>query len=110
MGKAWDAGRKVGRWDPEPMSSEDERRIQKGIDDTMRAVIADRKYDPYALDTRPEKVVPVGAVKLAEDPLPVPLLPGAPTPGNVPWDWIRLGAKPKWMEEEEEKARAAREE
>jgi hypothetical protein len=72
----------------------------------MREVIAAPKYNPYELDKRPdgshrppEVVTPVGAVKLAED-LPVPLLPGAPTPGAVPWDWIRLG-EPKPKEEEE---------
>jgi hypothetical protein len=98
MARAWDAGRKVGRWDREPMAPEEERRIQAGIDATMRDVIRDAKYNPNALDGPISKVVPAGAPVVRD--LPEPLLPGAPTPGPLPWDWIRLGAKPEPKEEE----------
>jgi hypothetical protein len=72
--------------------------INRGIDATMREVIADRKYDPYELDKRPdgshrppELVTPVGAPVVKD-------LPGGPTVSE-PWkpmhpvhDWLRLGS------------------
>ena len=90
----WDAGRKVGRWDREVIAPEEERRIQKGVDDTMRAVIDDqlkgRAYDPWR-GGGTEKVTPVGAPVVKD-------LPGGPT-ASEPWkpahpvqDWIRLGS------------------
>lgn len=99
MARAWDDGRKAGRWDREPIPAEEEKRIQKGIDQTMRDVIRDR-YNPNSLAplTLAERVIPQGAAPHKD--LPEPLLPGAPTPGPVPWDWIRLGAKPKAEEPE----------
>ena len=57
----------------------------------MREVIADRKYNPYELDKRPEKVTPVGAPVVKD-------LPSGPTVSE-PWkpmhpthDWLRLGS------------------
>jgi hypothetical protein len=66
--------------------------INKGIDATMREVIRDQKYNPCALDAPMVKVVPQGAVKLAEDPRGS-LLPGMPTEPVKPRlrDWIREG-------------------
>lgn len=48
MSGDWNAGGKSrGRWDPQPMSVEEEHCIQQGIDATMRGVIADRGgYSP----------------------------------------------------------------
>ena len=95
---------------PSPAERARNDEIQRGIDATMREVIADRKYDPYELDKRPdgshrppELVTPVGAVKLAEDPFPAPLLPGVPASKPIPWDHIRLGKEPEPKEGEPEK-------
>jgi hypothetical protein len=71
--------------------------VQRGIDATMREVIRGAKYNPNALDAPMVKVVPQGAVKVAEDPRPS-LLPGVPTEPVKPRlrDWIREGEpKPK---------------
>jgi hypothetical protein len=82
----WDAGRKVGRWDPEPRSAEEERRVQAGIDDCMRSVVADqlggRAYDPWrdatsTIRNPAMKLTPVGAAPVHTpgerwvDPLPM---------------------------------------
>jgi hypothetical protein len=90
MARSWDEGRKEGRWDRQHLSDEEERRIQKGIDDTMRAVIADRYNPTHALDGPSAKVTVVGAVVAKE--------PGVPQ-ASEPWrpmhpvqDWLRLGS------------------
>jgi hypothetical protein len=100
MARSWDAGRKEGRWDRE-VTDEELRRINAGIDATMRDVIRDAKYNPNALDAPMTKVVPQGAAPVKEPG--VPLLPGAPTPRPIPHDWIRLG-EPKPEPGEEPKA------
>jgi hypothetical protein len=95
MGKAWDADRKVGRWDREVISDEELRRINAGIDQTMKSVIADRHYDPiHALDATTReahdarKVTPAGAA-----PAKVPGEPSEPwKPMHPVQDWIRLGS------------------
>jgi hypothetical protein len=75
--------------------------INKSIDITMAQVIRDAKYNPNALDAPMTKVVPQGAVKVAEDPRPS-LLPGVPTEPAKPRlrDWIREG-EPKAEEGKE---------
>jgi hypothetical protein len=93
MRRDWNDGRRAGRWDREPIAPEEERRIQASIDATMRDVIRDAKYNPNALDGPISKVVPAGAPVVKDLP-EAPLLPGVPAP-EPPWDWIRLGAKPK---------------
>jgi hypothetical protein len=99
--RPYDSGRREGRWDRQVIAPEEERRIQSGIDSVMRAVIADRHYDPiHALDKRLDgshipmvKVTPVGA--------PVVKEPGVPEWKGLaePWksrhpqqDWLRLGS------------------
>jgi hypothetical protein len=99
MARAWDEGRRTGRWDKQHLSDEEERRIQTGIDECMRSVIADRHYDPvHALDKRLDgshipmaTVTPVGAPVVKD-------LPSGPTVSE-PWrpmhpvqDWLRLGS------------------
>jgi hypothetical protein len=92
MAKAWDAGRKEGRWDHQHLSAEEEKRIQAGIDDCMRAVIADAKYNPNALDGPISKVVPQGAAPVKDPGPQMPIVPGVPAAER--WDYIRLGARP----------------
>jgi hypothetical protein len=122
VSKSWDANRKTGRWDPQHLSNEEEKRIQRGIDDCMRAVIADAKYNPNALDGPISKVVPQGAAPVKDLP-EMPIVPGVPatprgervdfTPGEpepfVPWkpmhpthDFIRLGTNVPGEHGEEE--------
>jgi hypothetical protein len=82
MARSWDEGRREGRWDRQHLSDEEEKRIQKSVDDTMRAVIDDqlkgRAYDPWR-GGGTEKVTPVGAPVVKD-------LPSGPTvsesPGN----------------------------
>ena len=85
---------------PSPAEKARLEEINKGIDQTMREVIAAPKYNPYELDKRPdgshrppEVVTPVGA--------PVVKEPGVPEWKGLaePWkpahpvqDWIRLGS------------------
>jgi hypothetical protein len=83
---------------PSPAEKARLAEINRGIDQTMREVIADRKYDPYELDKRPdgshrppELVTPVGAPVVKD-------LPSGPTVSE-PWrpmhktqDWLRLGS------------------
>jgi hypothetical protein len=83
---------------PSPAEKARLEEINRGIDLTMRQVIADRKYDPYELDKRPdgshrppEVVTPVGAPVVKD-------LPSGPT-ASEPWkplhptqDWLRLGS------------------
>jgi hypothetical protein len=75
---------------PSPAERARNDEIQKGIDATMREVIADAKYNPHALDGPMVKVTPVGAPVVKD-------LPGGPT-ASEPWrpmhrtqDWLRLG-------------------
>jgi hypothetical protein len=93
MARSWDAGRKEGRWDREVIPDEELRRINAGIDATMRDVIRDAKYNPNALDMPMVKVVPQGAAPAKE--------PGVPEWKGLaePWksshptqDWLRLGS------------------
>jgi hypothetical protein len=90
MARSWDEGRKEGRWDRQHLSDEEERRIQSGIDSTMRDVIRDRYNPTHALDGPSAKVTVVGAVVAKE--------PGVPQ-ASEPWrpmhpvqDWLRLGS------------------
>jgi hypothetical protein len=94
MARSWDEGRREGRWDRQHLSDEEEKRIQKSVDDTMRAVIDDqlkgRAYDPWR-GGGTEKVTPVGAPVVRD-------LPSGPTVSE-PWrpmhktqDWLRLGS------------------
>jgi hypothetical protein len=64
MRKEWSGSAGRGLWDNVPIPAEEERRIQAGIDATMREVIS-RPYNPQALDP-PEKVTPIDAVKVVE--------------------------------------------
>jgi hypothetical protein len=57
--REWSGNQGRGLWDNVPIPAEEERRIQAGIDATMREVIS-RPYNPQALDP-PEKVVPIDA-------------------------------------------------
>jgi hypothetical protein len=93
MARSWDAGRKEGRWDKQHLSDEELRRINAGIDATMRDVIRDAKYNPNALDMPMVKVVPQGAAPAKE--------PGVPEwkglaepykPMHPVHDWLRLGS------------------
>jgi hypothetical protein len=94
MAKSWDEGRKEGRWDRQHLSNEEEKRIQSGIDDTMKSVIDDqlkgRAYDPWR-GGGTEKVTPVGAPVVKD-------LPSGPTasepskPLHPTQDWLRLGS------------------
>jgi hypothetical protein len=97
MARSWDEGRREGRWDKQHLSKEEERRIQSGIDATMKAIIRDRHYDPiHALDGGMVNVTPVGAPAVTTPG--VPLSPGVPQ-ASEPWipmhpvqDWLRLGS------------------
>jgi hypothetical protein len=99
MARSWDEGRREGRWDKQHLSDEEEKRIQKGIDDCMRSVIADRHYDPvHALDATTReahdarKVIPGGA-GVAKVP-GVPEWKGLAEPwknSNPTHDFLRLG-------------------
>jgi hypothetical protein len=95
MARSWDDGRREGRWDRQHLSDEEEKRIQKSVDDTMRAVIDDqlkgRAYDPWRGSEGGATVKPVGAPMVKD-------LPGGPTVSE-PWkpahpvqNWIRLGS------------------
>jgi hypothetical protein len=94
MRRDWDAGRKEGRWDHQHLSDEERRRIDAGISDTMKSVVADqlggRAYDPWRGSAGGARVTPVGAPVVKD-------LPEAPQ--GEPWkpkgeriDWIRDGA------------------
>jgi hypothetical protein len=97
MGKSWDEGRVRGRWDHDVIAPEEEKRIQSGIDDTMKSVIADqlkgRAYDPWRGSEGGATVKPVGAPVVKD-------LPGGPTvsepfewkPMHPVHDFIRLGS------------------
>jgi hypothetical protein len=76
---------------PSPAERARNDEIQKGIDATMREVIADAKYNPSALDGPISKVVPAGAAPAKE--------PGVWKGLSEPWkpmhpshDWLRLGS------------------
>jgi hypothetical protein len=91
MRRAWDQGRKTGRWDREVIPDEEEKRIQKSIDSTMRDVIRDRYNPTHALDGPMVNVTVVGAPVVKD-------LPSGPTVSE-PWrpmhptqDWLRLGS------------------
>jgi hypothetical protein len=98
MTRAWDAGRKEGRWDHQHLSAEEERRTQKAIADTMKSVVADqlagRAYDPWRGSAGGPKATPAGAVVAT---VPCEGVAGEPQPSK-PWkpmhpvqDWLRLG-------------------
>jgi hypothetical protein len=55
MRKEWSGSAGRGLWDNVPIPAEEERRIQAGIDATMRDVIAHPYKNPQMLDP-PEKV------------------------------------------------------
>lgn len=76
---------------PSPAERARNDEIQRGIDATMREVIAGAKYNPNALDMPMTKVTPVGA-PIVKD------LPSGPQ-ASEPWkpmhptqDWMRLGS------------------
>ena len=78
---------------PSPAERERLAEINRGIDATMREVIAGAKYNPNALDAPMVKVTPVGAPVVKD-------LPGGPSgPHASEWkpmhptqDWMRLGS------------------
>jgi hypothetical protein len=77
--------------------------IQRSISRAMVDVVRrDARHDVHYMDPlgvsapglpAARNVTPQGAAKV--DDLPVPLLPGAPTPRPIPWDHIRLGKEPE---------------
>jgi hypothetical protein len=62
--KEWSGNQGRGLWDNVPIPAEEERRIQAGIDATMREVIS-RPYNPQALDP-PEKATLPNAPTVVE--------------------------------------------
>jgi hypothetical protein len=58
--KEWSGNQGRGLWDNVPIGADEERRIQAGIDATMRQIISDPYKNPQALDA-PEKATPIDA-------------------------------------------------
>jgi hypothetical protein len=104
VAKAWDAGRREGRWDHQHLSNEEEKRTQSGIDATMRSVIADqlagRAFDPWKGSAGGPKAAPAGAVVASVPCEGVPQPEQQAQVQGEPWrpanperiDWIRNGA------------------
>jgi hypothetical protein len=97
VAKAWDAGRREGRWDHQHVSDEEAKRTQKAIADTMKSVVADqlagRAYDPWRGSAGGPKAAPAGAVVATVPGEPEVQAQGEPwTPHGERVDWIRNGA------------------
>jgi hypothetical protein len=96
MARAWDAGRKEGRWDQQHLSNEEERQIQKSISDTMKSVVADqlagRAYDPWRDSAGGARATPVGAPVVKDVGVPAPEAGEPWKPMHRAHDWIRLGS------------------
>jgi hypothetical protein len=96
MAKAWDAGRKEGRWDQQHLSNEEERQIQKSISDTMKSVVADqlagRNYDAWRDSAGGARVTSVGAPVVKDVGVPAPEAGEPWKPMHPVHDWLRLGS------------------